>query len=308
MKEEREVGEREGEGGGGEREIRGEGERERRREGERATERQRQRERERKGARERERQRDRKGERGGENRAHLEQPIEHGICRFHQKVGNKRSKHGRSLLCHGVDAGQHHVLDLSSIAQNAHQRLANLLGGRQPLRTAIIMQRANPQHHPRIATLQERQRGPQGEPVVRVEVPFGLPVRASEHRTQLGLVGFHLHILFVRLVFFVRIKRLLHHPPLDRTPDVALYGGRRALLGLQPGGRGHPRGRVGELVPYVSSEHLQCDYLRPLIHVSQQVTQLTVTAVEDVVAGRTHFVECCHGAANSRVGTNRSRT
>lgn len=67
---------------------------------------------------------------------------------------------------------------------------------------------------------------------------------------------------------------------------------------------------TGELRPGVAGQHGDDDHLSPLLHVHQQVTQLSVVLVDQVNAIRAHFLESHHHAAGHQlqmITTNREK-
>lgn len=55
--------------------------------------------------------------------------------------------------------------------------------------------------------------------------------------------------------------------------------------------RTHIDVRVEELGPCVAGQHVDDDYLPPLLHIDQEVTQLPVVLVDQVNALWTHLLE-----------------
>ncbi len=61
---------------------------------------------------------------------------------------------------------------------------------------------------------------------------------------------------------------------------------------------------VEELRPGVACEHVDDDHLTPLLHINQQVTQLTVVLMDQIDAVRTHFLKRHHHTACYQLHTH----
>lgn len=62
---------------------------------------------------------------------------------------------------------------------------------------------------------------------------------------------------------------------------------------------------IEELRSGVAREHVDDDHLTPLLHIDQQVTQLTVVLVDEIDSVRTHFFECHHYTASHKLDTRK---
>lgn len=61
---------------------------------------------------------------------------------------------------------------------------------------------------------------------------------------------------------------------------------------------------VEELRSGVARKHVDDDHLAPLLHINQQVTQLTVVLMDQIDAVRTHFLKRHHHTARYQLHTH----